>query len=225
MGLVVSTTDAATAYGQQDGLVAHPDVYRVQLDNDWVRLVRVTVPGNTTLPAHTHPPGYMIHLYFNDAQPIVFEHDGSPYTITRPAVQARSYRVGPATPETHTVINSHPGSTDYMRIEFKAHPSIVPRGRRPATPLVNENSSVEEVDSDIFKATRVTIASKQSTEIAAGANHPVLVIALTDGAEAGAGPALAIGQERFINAGGKEAIRNSGDAPIQLLKVDILRKP
>ena len=67
-----------------DGLVAHPNVYRVQFENEWVRLVRVTLPGNTTLPAHTHPPGYMIHLYFNDAQPIVFEHEGSPFTITPP---------------------------------------------------------------------------------------------------------------------------------------------
>ncbi|MBC7895506.1 MAG: hypothetical protein H7066_08835, partial [Cytophagaceae bacterium] len=170
-------------------------------------------------------PGYMIHLYFNDAQPIVFEHDGSPYTITRQAVTARSYRVGPATPETHTVVNSYPGATDFMRIEFKAHPSIVPRGRYHAPPLVNETSSKEEVGSDLFTATRVTVASGQSTEIAAGASHPVIVIALTDGAVAGAGTTLALGQERFISPGGKETIQNKGSTPMQLLKVDILAKP
>ena len=101
----------------------------------------------------------MIHLYFNDAQPIVFEHDGSPYTITRQAVKARSYRVGPATPETHTVVNSYPGSTDFMRIEFKADPTIVPRGRTRPHRSSTQTSSTEEVDSDMFKATRVTVAS------------------------------------------------------------------
>src|SRR5262245_11728098 len=80
---------------QQDGLVAFPNVYRVQFENDWVRLIRVNVPGNANLAAHSHPPGYMIHLYFNDAESIVFEHDGSPFTVTRPPVKARSYRIGP----------------------------------------------------------------------------------------------------------------------------------
>ena len=223
--VAAATVGATRVHAQQDGLVAHPNVYRIQLENDWVRLVRVTIPGNTTLPAHTHPPGYMIHLYLNDAEPIVFEHDGAPYTITRPPVKARSYRIGVATPETHTVVNSHPGATDFMRIEFKATPAQAPRRRFAAPPLVNETSSTEEVSSDLFKATRVTVASKQSTEVTAGADHAVLLIALTDGAAPGGGSALAIGQERFINPGGKETIRNDGVGPVQLLKVDILLKP
>jgi hypothetical protein len=224
-GLVAAATvGAATAHAQQDGLVAHPDVYRVQFENDWVRLVRVTIPGSTTLPAHTHPAGYMIHLYFNDAGPVVFEHDGSPYTITRPPVKARSYRVGPATPETHIVVNSSPGATDFMRIEFKAAPAMAPRRRLAAPPLVDETSSTEEISSDLFKATRVTVASTQSLGIPAGADHPALLIALTEVAAAGGGSALAIGQERFISPGGKETIRNDGVRPVQFLKVDILLK-
>ena len=51
-----SMAGASAVSAQEDGLVAHPNVYRVQFENDWVRLVRVTMPGNTTLPAHTHPP-------------------------------------------------------------------------------------------------------------------------------------------------------------------------
>ena len=225
-GIFFAATAGATAvHAQQDGLVAHPNVYRVQFENEWVRLVRVTIPGSTTLPAHTHPEGYMIHLYFNDAGPVVFEHDGSPYTITRPPVKARSYRVGPATPETHIVVNSSAGATDFMRIEFKAAPAMAPRRRFAAPPLLDETSSTEEISSDLFKATRVTVASKQSIDIAAGADHPVLLIALTDVAASGGGPALTIGQERFINPGGKETIRNDGVSPVQFLKVDILLKP
>ncbi len=225
LSLTAATVAARAVDAQQDGLVAYPNVYRVQFENDWVRLVRVTVPGNTTLAAHTHPEGYMIHLYLNDAEPIVFEHEGAPHTITRQAVKARSYRVGLATPETHAVVNSHPGSTDFMRIEFKATPAQALRRRFSAPPIVNETSSTEEVASEVFKATRVTIASKQSTEIAAGANNTVLLIALTEGTVAEGGLALTIGQERFINPGGKETIRNGGDGPIQLFKVDILMKP
>jgi hypothetical protein len=71
----------------------------------------------------------------------------------------------------------------------------------------------------------VTVASKQSLDIPAGADHPALLIALTDVAAAGGGSALAIGQERFISPGGKETIRNDGVRPVQFLKVDILLKP
>jgi hypothetical protein len=223
--LTAAATVGAKAVDAQDGLIAHPNVYRVQFENDWVRLVRVMIPGNTTLPSHSHPPGYMIHVYLNDAQPIVFEHDGAPYTITRQAVKARSYRIGPATPETHMVINSHPGSSDFIRIEFKASPADEARRRFQAPPLVNETSSKEEVSSDLFKASRLTVASKQSAEIAAGANHPVLLIALTEGAVVDAGPSLTIGQERFVNPGGKATIRNAGDGPVQFMRVDILLKP
>ena len=86
---------------QQDGLIAQPTVYRIQFENEWVRLVRVLLPGTTTLREHSHPPGDMIHVCFNDAEPIVFEHDGAPFTVTRPAVNARNYRVGRETPEVH----------------------------------------------------------------------------------------------------------------------------
>lgn len=225
LSLAAMAVGSQRVHAQEDGLVAHPTVYRVQFENDWVRLVRVLVPGDTTLPAHTHPPGYMIHLYFNDAEPIVFEHDGSPYTITRPPVKARSYRVGPATPETHAVINAHPGASDFMRIEFKASPSMTPRGRYQAPPLLNETSLKEEVSSDLFRTTRVTVASKQPTEVAAAAAYPFLLIALTEGAVVDGGTALTIGQERFVAAGEKLTIRNNSDGPIQLLKVDILIKP
>ena len=57
---------------QQDGLIAQPTVYRIQFENEWVRLVRVLLPGTTTLREHSHPPGDMIHVCFNGAEPIVF---------------------------------------------------------------------------------------------------------------------------------------------------------
>ena len=46
---------------QQDGLAAHPNV-DIQFENEWVRLVRVLLPGTTTLREHSHPPGDMIHV-------------------------------------------------------------------------------------------------------------------------------------------------------------------
>lgn len=211
-------------HAQQDGLIAHPDVYRVQFENDWVRLVRVTLPANSSLPEHTHPPGVMLHVYFNDADPVVFEHDGSPGSITRPYVQARSYRVGRATPETHAVINRG-GVSDFMRIELKTSGDPGFGRRIPAPPLGDSTRAVVEVTNSQFRASRITVAAGQSFEVMADSAAPALIIALTDGIAIDAGSALRIGQEQFVDVGRRALIKNVGAATVELLRVDFLARP
>jgi hypothetical protein len=220
---------SSAIHAQQDGLVAFPNNYRVQFENEWVRVVRVTIPGNANLAPHTHPPGYMLHVYLNDAESVVFEHDGSPYTVTRPPVAARSYRMGPATAETHAVINTSAGASDYMRVEFKTTGIDSPRRRVAAPPLVNETRAAVEATYDQFRSTRVTVAAGATFDVTAAAAEPALLIALTDGitfdtVERG-GVNLKLGQERFIAAGQRQTVRNAGIAPAQFLRVDFLTRP
>lgn len=178
---VLALVPNAQANAQQDGLVAYPNVYRVQFENPYVRLIRVQLPGNARLGDHTHPPGVMLHVYFNDADPVQFNHDGPPNDVTRPSVSARSYRVGRATPETHSVNNMGPRMSDYMRVELKTVGDEGQRSRVPATPLTNANSSIVEVNNSQYRSTRVTVASGQTTELTASATEPFLLLALVDG--------------------------------------------
>jgi quercetin dioxygenase-like cupin family protein len=211
---------------QEDGLIALPNVYRVQFENDWVRVVRVNVPAGANLAPHSHPPGLMLHIYFNDADPILFRHAGAPYDITRPPVKTRSYRIGRATPETHAVINLSSTASDYMRVELKTQGTESPRRRVIAPPLGSESSSVVEVNGEQFRATRITVAAGQSTEVAATANEPALVIALTEGVAAeGTTKPAPIGQERFVATGQRSTFTNTGSAPIQILRIDFLTRP
>jgi hypothetical protein len=219
---------APALHAQQDGLVAFPNVYKVQFENEWVRLVRVRLPAPSDLAEHTHPPGVMLHVYFNDADPITFEHDGSPGSITRPSVAARSYRVGFNTPETHAVINRGRGESDFMRVELKTIGRESQRERVYAPPLANTTSAIAEVTNSQYRSIRITIAARATYEVAAGATEPALLLALTEGVAiegSGDAPTLKIGQERFVAGGGRVVIRNSSDAPVQLLRVDFLTRP
>jgi hypothetical protein len=212
---------------QRDGLVAFPNVYKVQFENAWVRLVRVRLPAGSDLAEHTHPPGVMLHVYFNDADPITFEHDGSPGSITRPSVAARSYRVGRATPETHAVINRGRGESDFMRVELKTIGNESQRERVYAPPLANATSATVEVTNSQYRATRITVAARQTFEVTASATEPALLLALTEGiaTDSSAAATLKVGQERFVEGGRRVLVRNSSDAPVQLLRVDFLTRP
>ena len=223
----------AAAHGQpqppQDGLVAYPDVYKVQFENAYVRLVRVRLPGNARLATHTHPAGIMLHVYFNDADPVQFNHDGYPNDVTRPPVRARSYRVGRAKPETHAVNNMGPGLSDYMRVELKTTGDEGMLRRIPATPLVDSNSTVVDMNNTQYRSSRITIRSGAQMEFSATATAPFLLLALTDGMEVERTTSnrtkLVVGGEQFVAPGQRVTVRNTGSTPVQLLRVDMLTPP
>ncbi|MGV3707692.1 MAG: hypothetical protein ACO1Q7_02545 [Gemmatimonas sp.] len=218
----------ATLPAQQDGLVAYPDVYKVQFENAYVRLIRVKLPASANLAEHSHPPGLMLHVYFNDAAPVQFNHDGPPNDVTRPPVFARSYRVGRATPEVHSVINTGNTMSDYMRVELKTMGTNSQRSRIPAPALMNATHEAVEIENAQYKASRVTVAGGQSHSVSAGA-HPALFLALTDGVQmqvdGKAVVTLSTGAEQFLDSNAKGVIKAVGGAPIQLLRVDLLTAP
>lgn len=217
------------AFAQKDGLEAFPNVYKVQFENKWVRLIRIRLPGHAELADHTHPPGIMLHVYFNDADPVQFNHDGPPNDVTRPPVKARSYRVGYATPEVHSVINTGAGMSDYMRVELKTEGNVGQRSRVPAPALVNANSSVVEVTNAQYRSTRVTVAGGQTSEVNASETAPALFLALTEGVvvEESGKPSrpLPIGAELFVEKGARVSLRGTGATAVQLLRVDFLTAP
>lgn len=220
---------ARPALAQKDGLEAFPNVYKVQFENSWVRLIRIKLPGHAELADHTHPPGIMLHVYFNDADPVQFNHDGPPNDVTRPPVKARSYRVGYATPEVHSVINTGAGMSDYMRVELKTEGNSGQRSRVPAPALVNVASSVVEVTNAQYRTTRVTVASGQTSELTASEAGAALFLALTDGivVDESEKPArqLTTGSELFLDRGARAQVRSGGSSPIQLLRIDFLTAP
>jgi len=56
----------------QDPLTTLPDAYKAQLENDWVKVVRVHYAAGAKLPDHTHPAGTTAYVYLNDSEGVVF---------------------------------------------------------------------------------------------------------------------------------------------------------
>lgn len=221
---------SAELLAQADGLVAFPAVYSVQLENPWVRLVRVRLPAGANLATHSHPPGFMFHVYLNDADPVLFSHVGAPYEITRPPVTARSFRVGTATPEVHAVLNPSERASDYLRVEYKTRGEEHSRRRVHAPPLADSSSAVVEHTGDISRVTRLTIAAGDSISVDATDAHPALLVFVTDatvaeGAEHVEAQPARVGDERFVAPGGRLLLRNRGSTPLQLLRFDFLAAP
>lgn len=139
---------AGTSAGAQDDATrTHPNVYRVQLENDWVRIIHVSVPVYAQVSDHVHPPRLMLHVYLNDADPITFMHSTSAIgTVTRPAVTARSYRLVRTGFETHSIVNQGHGANDFLCTEFKiqGHESLW--ARLHAFPVTPRTAAAVEVE-------------------------------------------------------------------------------
>lgn len=227
--LLAPTVAHSQAQTPQDGLVAYPDVYKVQFENAYVRLIRVRLPGNARLGDHTHPAGIMLHVYFNDADPVQFNHDGPPNDITRPSVRARSYRVGRAKPETHAVNNMGPGLSDYMRVELKTVGDEGLLRRFPETHLVDTSATTVDMNNTQYRSSRITIPSGGQMALTATLIEPFLLLALTDGIAvertASSRTTLVVGGEHFVDAAQQVTVRNTGSSPVQLLRVDMLPPP
>lgn len=60
----------------QDPMQVAPGSYRLDFENDLVKVVHVLYPPHAKLPAHDHPKGPTAYVYLTDSGPILFTHIG-----------------------------------------------------------------------------------------------------------------------------------------------------
>jgi len=226
----------------QDPVKVAPQAYKLEFENDWVKVLRVHYAPKEKIAEHDHPPTGAAYVYLNDSGPVIFKHIGLSYgAITRPAVKARSFRLWYATKETHEVENPSDTPSDFMRIEFKTEPvngkSL--RGKfQPEEYPQNgapENFQKVQFENEQIRATRLVVAPHKKIAVSTGANEPALLVALTpisfkftkgkdkpSKLRLDAGKA---GQIEWIEQGAMIEFENTGDAPAELLRFDLKTKP
>src|SRR5215813_10159014 len=107
----------------QDPLKVAPQAYKLEFENDWVRVMRVHYGPKEKIPEHYHTERAAAYVYLNDSGPVIFKHRDLPYgAITRPATKARSFRLFKSVKEVHAVENTSDLPSDFLRIEFKTQP-------------------------------------------------------------------------------------------------------
>jgi quercetin dioxygenase-like cupin family protein len=204
-----------------------PDSYRLDLDNDWIRVVHVRYAAHAKLPAHDHPSAPTAYVYLNDAGPVLFKHIGLSYgVIGRPATVAGAVRLARAVQEVHEVENPGDTPSEFLRVEFKKMPPDPPlRGRLyPEAHPPGENLSKVQFENDHLRVTRRSCAPELPCDLSPAAETPAVLVALAPArtqAEGSDVSALALGEVRWIGPGEKRLLRNKDASPAEFLLFEL----
>jgi hypothetical protein len=220
----------------QDPLKTLPHAYKLEFENEWVRVVRVRYAPHEKLPAHEHTPTASAYVYLNDGGPVVFNHIDKDYgAVTRPATKAGSFRIYRGLQEHHEVENKSDLPSEFLRVEFKTEPvndkSLKGRYYREDYPA-GENFQKVQFENEQIRITRLVCAAGKKVEVSTSAGEPTLLIALSPaqlktsrskGRAAQFKPGL--GQTRWVALGQQERLENVGNAPAEMLRFDFKTRP
>lgn len=220
----------------QDPLKTLAKNYKMEFENEWVKVVRVHYGAKEKIPEHDHTETGAAYVYLNDSGPVIFKHIGLSYgAVTRAAVKAGSFRLYKAVKETHEVENPNDTPSDFLRIEFKTEPinanSLRGKYLREAVPA-GENLTKVQFDNEQIRVTRLVVASGKKADISSSATEPALLIALTptkfkttDAKRKSPNLNLVVGKAAWLAAGQQQQFENVGDSPAELLRFDLKTKP
>ncbi len=220
----------------QDPLKVAPQNYKLEFENDWVKVVRVHYGAREKIVAHDHTQTAAAYVYLNDSGPVIFKHINLSYgAITRPETKAGSFRLYKAVKEVHEVENPGDTPSDFLRVEFKTAPvnekSLHGKYHREAYPA-GENFKKTQFENEQIRVSRVVAAPGKKIDVSTNSTEPALLIALSAAKfklSARNGKAsqlnLELGRARWVGINQPEALENSGDAPAELLRFDFKTKP
>ncbi len=170
---------AAPMVKAQDPLKAYPANYKLIFDNAEIAVVRVHYGPHERLGVHNHSNYPTVYVYLNDSGEVRFSHDETPpFVMTRPAVQAGSFRVSPGRVERHTVENLSDQPSEYLRIELKRLPlrgTLHPQ--RVGAPTTLTPGDTEEFQSSELTIHRI-ICQAGVTCAEGVSQNPILLVAL-----------------------------------------------
>ena len=220
----------------QDPLKTLPKAYKLQFENDWVKVVRVRYEPREKLPAHEHTQTASAYVYLNDSGPVVFKHLELPYgDVTRPPTKTGTFRLYRGLHELHEVENKSDLPSDFLRVEFKTEPvndkSLKGRYHREPVPA-GENFQKVQFENEQVRVTRLVCAAGKRLEVSTTPSEPSLLIALTPAQltmtrSNGKSSKLKLvpGGPSWVDTNQQAQLENTGIAPAELLRFDFKTKP
>ena len=185
----------------QDPTKTLPDAYKVQFENDFVRVISVHYAAGAKLPEHTHPAGTTVYVYLNDSEGVVFAHSGrSNRAVTRPPVKAGGVRIASGPEEHHTAENPASSPSDFLRIVFKTGDGGE-RNLRRRLSLTETTFTNEQM--------RITRRAGQGIVIETPPKTPALVVSIP------------FGYLRWFDGGERVTLPDAGE----FLQIDFLTPP
>jgi hypothetical protein len=225
---------SAAAFSQEATQTA-PLAYKLQFENEWVRVIRAHYEPREKIPAHAHTKWPCAYVYLNDGGPIIFRHKGWEHPeLTRPATQSGSFRLSPTTAvnEVHEVENPNDTPSDFLRVEFKTEPvgrnSLSGRFYREEYPA-GGNSRTVQFENEQIRITRLICAPHRSLDVKTSSSEPALLVSLSAvqlrSERATKQTKLEPGQTIWVAQKRQERFENIDDAPIEFLQFDFRTVP
>ncbi|MEP7339846.1 MAG: hypothetical protein ABI977_19055 [Acidobacteriota bacterium] len=227
----------------QDPLKTLPNNYKLEYENDWVKVIRVHYGAKEKIPEHDHPATGTAYVYLNDSGAVIFKHVGLSYgAVTRPATKAGSFRLYKATKETHEVENPSDTPSDFLRVEFKTEPTgdkkLYGKFFREEVPA-GENSQKVWFENEQIRVMRLICAPGKTLKVPSSWSEPALLVALSaakfklqDSKNKQTVLDFNLGQTLWLaeSTDADEHIRplaleNTGTTPVELLRFDFITKP
>jgi len=205
---------AAVAAGAQEppqplqalqATTAAPKNYRLEFENEFVRVIRATLGPRDHVPVHQHPTFPTVYVYLTDAGPARFTHITPSYTIERAPVRAGGVRYNRnAHIETHVVDNLSDVASEYLRIEMKTTPDAPHPDVRIAP---DDTRRVEDAQ---VRISRHFCSPGRVCDMPTG---PAVVVTMNDRSVSWLGP------------GALSLIHNYGEQPFHQIWVELKTKP
>ena len=219
----------------QDPLKTLPQAYKLQFENEWVKVSRVHYAPHEKLPAHQHTLSASAYVYLNDSGPVVFKHLDLPYgAVTRQPTKDGTFRLYQGLKEIHEVENLSDLPSDFLRVEFKTEPlgekTLRGRFHRETYPA-GENFQKVQFENEQIRITRLVCAQGKTLQFGKNPTEPALLIALTpsnfDMKVKNKATKLALdkGQTFWLASGQEERLMTAGPQPVELLRFDFKTKP
>ena len=218
--LLLSFTSAG-----QDPTKAAPDSYKLQFENEYVRILRVVYPPRAKVPVHDHSRFPAAYVYLSDSGPIRFVHSHwDDPVLTRPRTRAGSFRLSPTRfeDETHSVENNGDLASEFLRIEIMTdapdRQSLVGR----FAPYLGDRAAgleKQEFDNSQLRATRIISRPGARLDVAAKSSQPSLVVVLSGSGE------ISKGQTFWLAPGKSKQLANAKTGVIEILRFDFKTRP
>lgn len=180
--VLVTVFLSVVTFHAQDPTKAAPDSYKLQFENEYIRILRVTYGPKAKVPVHDHSRYPAAYVYLSDAGPIRFTHEHwDEPVLTRPAVKAGAFRLSPTRfdNETHAVENTGDLTSEFLRIEIMTEApnrqSLVGRFA-PFTGNRKDNLDKKEFENSQLRVTRIIAKPGTRLDVSAPEAEPSLVV-------------------------------------------------
>ena len=202
----------------QDAIKTLPDNYKLQFENDYVRVTRVHYGPLAKLPPHAHTSLATAYVYLSDSGPVAFKHVGADYgVVTRQPTMARSFRLFRGVEEIHEVENMSPLASDFLRVEFKTDP-VDPRslrGKFLPEPTFDDVMQKVQFENAQVRITRLYWPRGKTIAIA-DTTYPSLLVSFADGD---------MGNVTWLPKGQPETLSNSTLPAMEAIRIQFLTAP